>query len=260
MLRAAKSRGTTIGSLCGGFAEADLAAEGVDAVDALSELSLPKAHSVELEAIRTRIAAAARPLFVFEERTLPRQAIMELCGLAAAHPNGRLFPVRALSNLNGLLEVGLDPRQDHGPNQSGLAAAVIVGADPARDPSVANELTRLDLVVALAPRENKTTALAHVVLPFGVPFEGRGHVVDAAGRLCERDKTALPPAGQENWEILVTLAAALRADWSYTDWEALVLDADRIRAERPLEESVFLAESADSRAVEVEEALRKKGI
>ena len=261
LLRSARSKGTPTASLSRGFPDADLAADGGDVVHALSELCRPRSHSAELEAIRTRIASATRPLFVFEERALSREALQGLCDLAVAHPNGRLVPVRALSNQNGLLQAGFDPRLDREPNRRSLSAAVVVGADLARDPSLADELAKLDLVVALAPRENRTTALAHVVLPLALPLEGRGHVVDTYGRLCERARTAVAPAGRENWEILVALAAALGADWSYPSWEALSQDAALTREERlGAEESVFLPGRTDSRAVEVEEALKQKGI
>ena len=259
LLRSARSRGATIGSLSGGFAEADVAADTVPLAAALSELCRPTSGSVELEGIRERIALAKRPLFVYEERAMPPDVFRALCALATSCPNARLVPVRALSNQNGLLQVGFG-RRAHG-RRPPLRAALIVGADPARDPAVASELAALDLLVAMAPCENRTTALAHVVLPLALPIEGRGHVVDTSGHVRERAKAALTPAGKENWETLAALAAALGAGWRYTDWQTLAHDAAVVVSRTDGEtRSVLCLGGADSRAIEVEEALKRAGI
>ena len=265
-IRQARAAGAAVASVAGGFAEADLEVEGLPAAEVLALVSpsRSKPRDSRVEALRSRIREAKSPVFVYEERALPLDAAQAVFSLAAQHPQGRVLALRAPSNLSGLIQVGFNPEPPAADAKAlarSLKAALIVGADPARDPVSAKAMASLDFVVAMAPRENRTTDLAHVVFPLALPIEGRGHVVDALGRLKQRFPATSSPLGRENWETLVSLAAALGADWARIDWRALEREAAAAEgAAGKTEAAAWPVAGPDSLALEVEAALREKGI
>ena len=66
----------------------------------------------------------------------------------------------------------------------------------------------VETLVAVSATQTLTTARAHVVFPMRLPYETRGTIVATSGtkRLAAVTK---PAVGEETWEVLSRLAAAL---------------------------------------------------
>ncbi len=270
-IRRAKSQGATITSLRGDLSEADLAIEDVSPASILERLRHARRRgSDELDPIRKQIAAAKNPVFVFEEGSAPAETARAVFDLAAQSKNGRVVRLRAVPNLNGLLRVGFPPERSSGSRAEKRSqrplnqarACLACGADPGRDSALAEHLAGMDFVVAMAPTENATTHLAHVILPVSLPIEGGGHLIDTDGRVKELSPAAAAPFAEENWEILVALASALGADWSYRDLDAVTREVASLaqRSSERRDQACGTVSGSDSLALEVEEALRAVGI
>lgn len=118
----------------------------------------------------------------------------------------------------------------------------------------------MPLVLSMASAENATTALAHVVLPISLPIETRGHVVDTDGRIRELVPAATSPVGKATWEILVALARALGADWTYGSFEEVAREAAAARETAPRTKVLLTGPAVGSLALQVEESLDALGI
>ena len=261
-VRRAKSKGATVVSLQGDLSEADHSIEDLPAAGILEALRRPQDD--DLGAIRERLASARAVVFVLEEGHVPAATVRAAFAAAQEAANRRVVLLRAFSNLKGLLDAGLEPeggaRGRGGGAFEGARACLAIGADPGRDPAVAKEIAGMALVVAMASAENATTSLAHVVLPISLPIETRGHVVDTDGRVREWVPAATSPVGKANWEILVALALALGADWTYGDFEEVAREAAAAREAAPRTKVSLTGPAVGSLASEVEESLDALGI
>jgi NADH-quinone oxidoreductase subunit G len=83
--------------------------------------------------------------------------------------------------LTGVLP-GKDGRDYHGMLQDTTRALIISQLNPAGAPAAAEQLGRMELLVAHASLPDETTALAHVVLPAVTGYEKEGTVVSLEGR------------------------------------------------------------------------------
>jgi NADH-quinone oxidoreductase subunit G len=74
----------------------------------------------------------------------------------------------------------------------------------------AEELSQLDVLVAVHVMANAMAELAHVVLPTAAWSEKRGSMINATGRLQRLNKASEPPGNaRDDWEVLRDLTQAL---------------------------------------------------
>ncbi len=91
-----------------------------------------------------------------------------------------------------------------------ITALIALGEDATKAGLTADDLAKLDAIVAMDILPNATTAAAHVVLPASAPFEKRGSMINLKGRL-QRLNKAVPAPGDahDDWEILRDLILAV---------------------------------------------------
>ncbi len=208
-VRVAQRAGGTIISLQGDLPDADIVVDDLPATQVITALLGEGNGDLRVAAMQAAIVAATAPLFVLEGRETSDETVSALAHLVEREPRWRIAVLRAAPACGSLLREGRNKREDLFV-QGG--ACFSFGADPACDPVLAEQMRTLDLVVAMSPTLNKTTAYAHVVLPMSVPFETSGQLHDTNGRIKHSKAAVESPVAMENWRILVELANALGAD------------------------------------------------
>ncbi len=156
--------------------------------------------------------------------------------------NEELFLVKRLAAAVGAVVVDILPRTgppdgmliaaDRNPNTSGakllgvatgklaeiaagirsgrITALLALGEDATKAGLTAEDLAKLDAIVAMDILPNKTTDAAHVVLPASAPFEKRGSMINLKGRLQRLNRAVNPPgSARDDWEILRDLILAV---------------------------------------------------
>jgi len=116
-----------------------------------------------------------------------------------------------------------------------LAALLIFSEDLAAlfgEPRVREAAKQLELLAFIGPNANKTSELAHLVMPSAVYAEKDGTFTNFQGRV-QRIHAALDPAGdaQPEWAIVTALAARLGVSLAYADAQSIF--ADLAKTERP---------------------------
>ncbi|HUT87541.1 MAG TPA: FAD-dependent oxidoreductase [Candidatus Heimdallarchaeota archaeon] len=256
-LRTAKKAGAIIIGLQADLPEADVAIEELPAAGLMGALSQPDPEVDDrLVAIKERISSATHPLLVFEERTVSADAVRAIARLVEIQPAWKVAMVRALPNTNGLAKVGF---QLDGKDLAldTARACLVVGTNPAQEDSVAAKLKQMNFVVTMAVVNNETTAQSDVVLPMSLPIETNGHLIDTDGNPKQLTSILRSPAGEENWEILVSLAQALDLHWDYADVNAVTsaIEAQTKRRSFPEEYGCQLGGERGGLAAKIEDAL-----
>jgi NADH-quinone oxidoreductase subunit G len=91
-----------------------------------------------------------------------------------------------------------------------ITALLSLGEDATKAGLTADDLAKLDAIVAMDILPNATTAAAHVVLPASAPFEKRGSMINLKGRLQRLNKVVPAPGdAHDDWEILRDLILAV---------------------------------------------------
>ena len=89
-------------------------------------------------------------------------------------------------------------------------ALLALGEDATKAGLTADDLAKLDAIVAMDILPNATTTAAHVVLPSSAPFEKRGSMINLKGRLQRLNKVVPAPGdAHDDWEILRDLILAI---------------------------------------------------
>ncbi len=176
-------------------------------------------------------------------------------------PGTGLSPLRGQNNVQGAGDMGALPNLLAGhmevddeaarlhvsaiwgadvPSQRGLAAPemiheiasrriralYVIGENPAVSEPQSNFVTwmlqQLDLLIVQDIFPNETSKYAHIVLPAAAVGEKDGTFTNAARRIQYTAK-GVPPPGQAkpDWQILMDMANAMRADWQYTSTEEI---------------------------------------
>ncbi len=92
-----------------------------------------------------------------------------------------------------------------------INALLALGEDATKAGLTADDLAKLDAIVAMDILPNATTAAAHVVLPASAPFEKRGSMINLKGCLQRLNKVVPAPGdAHDDWEILRDLILAIR--------------------------------------------------
>ncbi|HUK81442.1 MAG TPA: molybdopterin-dependent oxidoreductase [Verrucomicrobiae bacterium] len=109
-----------------------------------------------------------------------------------------------------------------------IKALVVLGENVAKHGISEDVLAKLDLLVAIDTAPNKTTEIAHYVLPGATFAEKRGTFVNAKGRL-QRLNAAIPSPGiaRPEWQTLAALLNEFGADGSYLTIEDVFADMAR---------------------------------
>ena len=161
---------------------------------------------------------------------------------SARATNEELFLVSRLAKAMGAVVVDVLPRtgqpdgmliaSDRNPNTTGakllgvatgkladiaagirdgrITALLALGEDATKAGLTADNLAKLDAIVAMDILPNATTAAAHVVLPASAPFEKRGSMINLKGRLQRLNKVVPAPGdAHDDWEILRDLILAI---------------------------------------------------
>ena len=91
-----------------------------------------------------------------------------------------------------------------------ITALLALGEDATKAGLTADDLAKLDAIVAMDILPNATTSAAHVVLPARAPFEKRGSMINLKGRLQRLNKVVPAPGdAHDDWEILRDLILAV---------------------------------------------------
>ncbi|HUJ08509.1 MAG TPA: molybdopterin-dependent oxidoreductase [Verrucomicrobiae bacterium] len=113
--------------------------------------------------------------------------------------------------------------------QAGIVKALVVlGENVAEHGIGENLLAKLELLVVIDTLPNKTTELAHYVLPGATFAEKRGTFINANHRL-QRFNAAIPSPGlaRPDWQTLVALLNELGADENYLTIEDVFAEMTR---------------------------------
>ena len=161
---------------------------------------------------------------------------------SARATNEELFLVSRLAKAMGAVVVDVLPRtgqpdgmliaSDRNPNTTGakllgvatgkladiaagirdgrITALLALGEDATKAGLTADDIAKLDAIVAMDILPNATTTAAHVVLPASAPFEKRGSMINLKGRLQRLNKVVPAPGdAHDDWEILRDLILAI---------------------------------------------------
>ncbi len=91
-----------------------------------------------------------------------------------------------------------------------ITALLTLGEDATKAGISADDLAKLNALVALDILPNATTEKAHVVLPASAPFEKRGSMINLKNRIQRLNKAVNPPGNaRDDWEILRDLILAI---------------------------------------------------
>jgi NADH-quinone oxidoreductase subunit G len=91
-----------------------------------------------------------------------------------------------------------------------ITALLVLGEDATNAGISADDLAKLDALVAMDILPNATTDKAHVVLPSSAPFEKRGSMINLKNRIQRLNKAVnAPGSARDDWEILRDLIFAI---------------------------------------------------
>ncbi len=190
---------------------------------------------------------ASQPLQWTQAINLAAEALKRNAGRVAVLASGRatneeFFLVKRLAAAVGAVVVDILPRAgvadgmliaaDRNPNTTGakllgiatgkladmaagirdgsITALIALGEDATKAGLTADDLAKLDAIVATDILPNATTQAAHIVLPASAPFEKRGSMINLKGRLQRLNKaTNAPGSARDDWEILRDLILAI---------------------------------------------------
>jgi NADH-quinone oxidoreductase subunit G len=109
-----------------------------------------------------------------------------------------------------------------------IKALIVLGENVTKHGIGEDLLAKLELLVVIDTLPNKTTELAHYVLPGTTFAEKRGTLINAKNRL-QRLNAAIPSPGiaRPEWQTLVALLNELGADGSYLTIEDVFADMAR---------------------------------
>jgi NADH-quinone oxidoreductase subunit G len=140
----------------------------------------------------------------------PNTAGAKLCGVAA-ETIGSKIPAIAAAIKAGTVKV-----------------LIVLGENVAKHGISEELLAKLDLLVVIDTLPNKTTDLAHVLLPGATFAEKRGTFVNAKNRLQRLNiSVASPGIARAEWQTLAAILNALGADGQYLTIEDVFADMAR---------------------------------
>ncbi len=163
-------------------------------------LASGRATNEELFLVK-RLAAALKATVV---DILPRNG--EADGmLIAADRNPNTSGAKLLGIATGkLADIGAGIRDGK------ITALLTLGEDATKAGISADDLAKLNALVALDILPNATTEKAHVALPASAPFEKRGSMINLKNRLQRLSKVVTAPgSARDDWEILRDLILAV---------------------------------------------------
>lgn len=140
----------------------------------------------EGRALIERLAQAQNAVIVYGSFVLASPAARNAVIALAKAVKAKVMVMGPMANSYGLEAIGVMPSHARYSYQQmirgGAKALILSGLDPAQDPSVAEALKDLELLVVHHHFANATTALADVVLPAKTGYEKDGTVVNLEGR------------------------------------------------------------------------------
>jgi len=201
-----------------------------------ARLKEPRVRGVETPAKwAVALAAAAEKLKVGKPT--------EMAIIASARmTNEELFLVKRLSDSLGITNIDVLPRAQKGdgflvsddgnPNTTGakllglatgrlpaitqgvasgvITSLLVIGEDAVDCGIAAQDLAKLESLIAMGILENETTRVASIVLPSSAAAEKRGSMINIKGRLQRLNQAIQPPGlARDDWEILRDLVQAV---------------------------------------------------
>jgi NADH-quinone oxidoreductase subunit G len=132
----------------------------------------------------------------------------------AGEPDGLLIAADRNPNTTGArlqgVATGHLPGIVTGIREGTIKALICLGEDATKAGLTAEDLAKLDVLIAMDILPNKTTAAAQVVLPASAWCEKRGSMINLKNRLQRLNKAVQPPgAARDDWEILRDLIQAV---------------------------------------------------
>jgi len=129
-------------------------------------------------------------------------------------PDGMLVAADRNPNTTGATLLGVATGRlgeiSAGIREGKITALLTLGEDATKAGVSADELAKLDALVALDILPNATTEKAHVVLAASAPFEKRGSMINLKHRIQRLSKAVNPPgSARDDWEILRDLILAI---------------------------------------------------
>jgi NADH-quinone oxidoreductase subunit G len=98
----------------------------------------------------------------------------------------------------------------NGIRSGSIKALLVLGEDATNEGLTADDLAKLDALVAMDILPNATTDKAHFVLPSSAPFEKRGSMINLKNRIQRLNKAVnAPGSARDDWEILRDLIFAV---------------------------------------------------
>ncbi len=187
-------------------------ATAVQAIAAAHIACDPGAIGAALDELRQYVAAAARPVVVWDERELAAEpaAARALAGLLADKPDGRQLELGAATNGAGLRAIGLSIDGVLEALEAGqINVLFTIHADPVGGPGGSRWAAALKnvKVIEIATHATALTPTAAVVMAGLTTDEREGTLVSMAGRVQRLRAGANGPAGAAPaWEILIAIA------------------------------------------------------
>jgi NADH-quinone oxidoreductase subunit G len=129
-------------------------------------------------------------------------------------PDGMLIAADRNPNTSGAKLLGVATGKvgeiAAGIRDGSITALIALGEDATKAGLTAEELGKLDAIVAMDILPNATTAKARVTLPSSAWCEKRGSMINLKGRLQRLNKAVVPPgSARDDWEILRDLILAV---------------------------------------------------
>jgi NADH-quinone oxidoreductase subunit G len=185
--------------------------------------SWQQATNLAAEALKRnegRVAVLASARATNEELFLAKRLIDAVQAKAwdvlprTGEPDGMLVAADRNPNTSGAKLLGVATgnlaKIAEGVRDGTITALVCLGEDATKAGLTANDLAKLDAVIALDILPSQTTASAHVVLPASAWCEKRGSMVNLKGRLQRLNKAVnAPGAARDDWEVLRDLILAV---------------------------------------------------
>jgi NADH-quinone oxidoreductase subunit G len=185
--------------------------------------SWQQATNLAAEALKRnegRVAVLASARATNEELFLAKRLIDAVQAKAwdvlprTGEPDGMLVAADRNPNTSGAKLLGVATgnlaKIAEGVRNGSITALVCLGEDATKAGLTANDLAKLDAVIALDILPSQTTASAHVVLPASAWCEKRGSMVNLKGRLQRLNKAVnAPGAARDDWEVLRDLILAV---------------------------------------------------
>ena len=189
--------------------------EGFDEFKSSLEKSAPRDSALKLAELYSN---AKKPVIVFDEARLTREAVRLIAGLAAASGHvGKaregILALKPANNSQGLADQGIG---DASAIKAGIASGTIKGLMSFGEDLSGLDLEALDFLMQVGFNAEKADAKTHVFLPASASFETGGSFTNTERRVQFFEKAVESKTGYENWQVVSEMAAMLEKPMGFT--------------------------------------------